>query len=280
MEIIPMLKFLDSHWKALTFSSVIFLVFCSLLLAMNYARTGYFIERDIELKGGKLITIAADADPVFVQSLLPGLKISKTSGLSPSLLIEASFDTNDTAVVQQLEARGISGETSVRTIGPALGEVFWQQTQLAIIIAFGFMMVVVFILFRSPAPCTAVILAAATDIVGTVAVMSIFRIDLSLAALGALMMLIGYSVDTDVLLTTEMLKSGEGDLANRIRSAAKTGLTMSMATISVLIAIYLVSSSLVIKTIAVVLLIGLLIDLPATWVTNAGVLRWWMERKK
>ncbi len=275
-----MLKFIDRYWKALTFSSIVFLVFCVVALLLNFFSTGAFIERDIELKGGKLITIISDADVSLVQSLLPGERVTKTTGLHSSILIETSFETDENEITAKLSENGVSGETSIRTVGPTLGEVFWQQTQTAILVAFLFMIIVIFILFRSPVPCSAVILAAATDIVCTLAIMNFLGVELSLAALGALMMLIGYSVDTDVLLTSEMLKSGEGSSFDRIKSAAKTGLTMSITTISVLTAMYLVSNSIIIQTIALVLIIGLIVDLPATWLTNSGILRWWVEKNE
>ncbi|MBI5347239.1 MAG: protein translocase subunit SecF [Candidatus Aenigmarchaeota archaeon] len=270
-----MLKFFDRYWKVLTFPPIIFLIFCSVVLILNAVNTGYIIERDIELKGGKIITVEADADVSFVQTLFPNAKVTKTTGLRSSLLIETGFEDDENKIIATLKENNITGETSIRTVGPALGEVFWQQTQLAIIAAFILMSVVIFILFRSPVPCSAVMLAAATDMIGALTLMHFLGIELSLAAIGALMMIIGYSVDTDVLLTTEMLKSTEGEPFERICSAAKTGLTMSLAAIAVLSAAWLVSNVFVIKTITAVLLLGLFVDIPATWLTNAGILRWW-----
>jgi preprotein translocase subunit SecF len=106
------------------------------------------------------------------------------------------------------------------------------------------------------------------------AVMHILGMELSLASLAALMMLIGYSVDTDVLLTTEMLKD-----RGKVRTAAKTGLTMSATTLAVLFAMLFISNSFVINQIVSVLIIGLIIDIPATWLTNAGILRFYINRR-
>ena len=60
----------------------------------------------------------------------------------------------------------------------------------------------------------------------------------------------------------------------------KTGLTLTMTTLIALTAMYFVSGSFIIEQIAFVLIIGLLIDMPATWFANAGILRAWLERKR
>ena len=144
--------------------------------------------------------------------------------------------------------------------------------------AFILMSIIVFFIFRSPVPSFAVILAAVSDIVITLALMQVFSIELSFASLAAILTLIGYSVDTDVLLTTRVLK-GAGTVSERIRSAMKTGFTMSLTTIGALTAVILVSISQVLTQIAMVLLIGLVIDLVNTWIQNTAILEWFARRR-
>jgi preprotein translocase subunit SecF len=102
---------------------------------------------------------------------------------------------------------------------------------------------------------------------------------LSLPVLAGTLMLIGYSVDTDIVLTTELLRSPGKEVPQRFRAAAKTGLTMSIAALAALTTMYFISGSVVIQQISGVLIIGLLCDIPSTWLTNGGILRWYLERK-
>jgi preprotein translocase subunit SecF len=262
-------------WKPLTFTTIIFLVIAIGVLLGNLVATGNIIERDIELKGGKLITVQVEGiELAEIENMFPEAKVTLVSGLQKTLLIETGTDVSDKEVIEKLRGIGVSGDYNVKSIGPVLGEIFWEQTQIAIIIAFVLMAIVIFIMFRTLVPSLAVILAATTDIVGTMAVMHILGMELSLASLAALMMLIGYSVDTDVLLTTEMLKD-----RGKVRTAAKTGLTMSATTLAVLFAMLFISNSFVINQIVSVLIIGLIIDIPATWLTNAGILRFYINRR-
>ena len=95
-------------------------------------------------------------------------------------------------------------------------------------------------------------------------------------------MLIGYSVDTDILLTTRMIKRDEGSLNERLFGAFKTGTTMTLTSLfAVLFALVVVKSfSSVLSQIFTILAIGLGFDLLNTWITNASILKWYISKKK
>jgi preprotein translocase subunit SecF len=103
-------------------------------------------------------------------------------------------------------------------------------------------------------------------------------------------MLIGYSVDSHILLTTNLLRK-KGDLNEKVRTAMKTGLTMTCTTLVAVFAMFFVSSTIhlfssrfapipMLRDISLVLLFGLTMDLMNTWLLNAGILRWYLERKE
>ena len=143
------------------------------------------------------------------------------------------------------------------------------------------MALVVFIIFRTLIPSGAVILSAFADIIMTLAVIDFFGFQLSTAGIIALLMLIGYSVDTDILLTFRLLKSSEGTLDQRLVGAFKTGMTMTLTSIVAIAAglfiIYNISE--VLRQMFMIILIGLGFDVFNTWITNASILKWYMEVK-
>jgi len=270
---------LEKYWKIWMILPIAFLVISIGILAYNTATSGFIMQRDIEMSGGKMITAEViSPDIQKIKEAIPYATVRLTTGAANTIIIEIPFDSDENKAINDLkDVATIKGEPSIRTVGPALGNVFFQQAQMAIIIAFVFMAITVFIVFRSFMPSTIILLAATTDIVGSMAVISMLGVKFSLPVLAALLTLIGYSVDTDILLTSEMLKS---ERKGAIKRAVKTGLTMTGTTLAVLFALYFISGSLVIEQIAFVLIIGLLIDMPATWLTNAGLLRWHLERKE
>lgn len=136
------------------------------------------------------------------------------------------------------------------------------------------------IYFFNSVPSIAVILSAFADIIMTIVVADLLGFQLSIAGVIAFLMLIGYSVDTDILLTTRILKETEGSINSRILGALKTGLTMTLTSIvsvgAALMIIYNLSDTL--RQIFSILLIGLFFDIFNTWLTNASILKWYVER--
>jgi preprotein translocase subunit SecF len=275
------------NYNHLLVISVLLLVFSVGLLVNGYMQKGDWFIKSIELRGGTVISVSLNS-PVTVSDLEGKLSekfgqvvIQETRGFSGyGVSIEVDNSVNATAVLNELNANGISTErSSVQTIDPAIGASFWYQAQIAVILAFVFMAITVFVIFRTFVPSTAVILAASCDIIETVAFMQIFGVQLSLASLAALLMLIGYSVDTDIILTTRVLRMTEKSIDERIKSAMKTGLTTAGTTIGALAVLYISSVSAVLSQIASVLLIGLVLDLVNTWIQNAAIIKWYAVRK-
>ena len=265
------------YWKVLMLLPVIALLLASAFLISNIITKGSFMERSTELKGGKLITFQVKEIPD-----LSGMKYDYhiTRGITNNIIVEIPYEANESLVIEELNAYlKPVGDPTITTVGPVLGDIFWQQAQLSILIAFAAMAAVVFILFRSVVPSSIVILAATTDIIITMAVIDVIGVKLSLAVLAALLMIIGYSVDTDILLTSNVLKSHEENVEKATKRAMKTGFVMSGAALIAFTMLYLLSGSFVLQQMSIVLIVGLIIDIPATWLTNAGLIRYWMERK-
>lgn len=173
---------------------------------------------------------------------------------------------------------------NIREVGPTLGKTFMDQGIQAVIIGYLLMALVIFVAFRDFIPSIAIMLAATTDAIVALGGMSIFGIPLEPASLIALLMLIGYSVDTDILLTARVLKKKVGDVNEKIDDAMKTGLTMTITTLAAMVVILVISTAMTqistLSSIASVLLIGLLADIMGTWFMNAGILKWYIESKE
>ncbi|MCQ8904652.1 MAG: protein translocase subunit SecF [Methanothermobacter sp.] len=246
------------------------------------------LNESVDLKGGTLaeLTLHKSVTQAELESLLReklgtgDVKVLSIRGERATVQFGADLD-----VVKVSEAlRGTATINSYKSVGPVLSRQAMNQIYWAIGFAFLFMSVTVFIIFRDPVPSLAVILAAASDIIIAVGGMSILGIPLSLASVGAILMLIGYSVDTDILLTTRVLKRRKGSINERALGAMKTGVTMSISAIGSMAALYLVTVFLmpearVLSDIASVLIIGLLADILTTWLMNLGILRWYLEVK-
>lgn len=168
-------------------------------------------------------------------------------------------------------------------VAPVLGQTFWQGALWVALASAIFLMIAVFILFREFVPSIAIILAMVFDVLMALAGMSIFGIPLSLATIPTLLMIVGYSIDTDILLTTRVLGRKEGTPASRAHGSMETGLAMTITgliSILVLLVLSYFTQIDVMFTIAFVLLFGLVGDLISTWFMNAPLLLWYEQRKE
>ncbi len=286
----PIKAFYEDNYKKLLIIPFAILLAGFIVIGIQIATTGEFIAKDVSLSGGLTVNVLTEQDidtsqlETQLQSEFPEASVRVRSltelGTQVGVIIEAS-DINQDDLSNFLSGKidNFEQNHSVEQIGPALGESFFRQTMISIGVAFLFMSLVVFYYFRTLAPSAAVVLAAFSDIVVTVGVMNVLGIRLSTAGIAALLMLIGYSVDTDILLSTRILKRKQDSLMERMYSAISTGLTMNITTMVALTVALIISQSQTISQIMTILLIGLAIDVVNTWIQNAGILRWYAERE-
>jgi preprotein translocase subunit SecF len=131
---------------------------------------------------------------------------------------------------------------------------------------------------KSSVPSFMVILNVFSDVIVTLAIINLIGVRLSTAGIAAFLMIIGYSVDTNILLSTKLLKKKEGSIIERLSDAIQTGLTMTLTTAAAIIIALIFTQSEVIKQIMIILLIGLIVDMMYTWLQNAGILRLYLEK--
>ena len=125
-------------------------------------------------------------------------------------------------------------------------------------------------------PSFAVIISAVLDIFMTLVLVNLLGIQTSSAGIVAFLMLIGYSVDTDIMLTNRLLKRHYGTINDRMKGAFRTGMTMTITSlIAMTVALLIVQPfSVTLTQIFTILVIGLGFDILNTWITNASILKW------
>jgi len=280
-------KFMDNY-KILIIIPIIIAILSVTVIAFNG------IDEGIELKGGSIAILRMN-EPINSSVLENQIKTSlNNQGINVQEVDVVSNRDLDVTVQMGTEINSTVFEsaigdkaniTSYNSIGPVLSEEAMSQIYWAMGFAFLFMSITVFFIFREFIPSISIIIAAIFDITIAIAGMSLFHIPLSIASVGALLMLIGYSVDTDILLTTRILKRKEGTVVQRAKEAMKTGMTMTITAISTMIILYVVTIILIpeastLSDIAAVLLFGLLADVLNTWFMNLGILRWYVEGRQ
>lgn len=260
-------------------------VFIAILCVSSIVLNPNGLNLDVDFKGGTEISISSST-PYDITAMKDVLKeyevnIKVASGLSGyTTLVGFDASIDPTAVVNALKENGFQFEKySVQSMSPLLSESFFKQAQLVLLISFIFMSLVIIFIFKSPLIGFYIGLCPALDIIETLALTQILGFKLSLAGFAALVMIIGYSVDGDVIIATRALKRTDIPMAERFKASLKTSLTMHLTTMVALSALFLLSTSAVMTQIAIFLLIGLAFDLMNTWLLDANLLRWHVDRK-
>ena len=287
----------DKKYKILLIIPFVMLVLALAQIGYQVHSTGDFINRDVSLKGGVTITIPYEqnVDLNFLEKQIKQqfpkndvvVRSLRSSGTVVGLIVEVDIDgTNKIEVQKLLDSIQSSLKTDltkinygIEIIGSSLGASFFRESLIALAVAFLFMGLVVMIYFRTFVPSMAVIIAAFSDMVVSLAVINLMGVRVGTAGIAAFLMLIGYSVDTDILLTVRVLKRKEGTVMDRIISSIKTGMTETMTAMVAVVVAMIVTQSEVIRQIMIILLIGLFADILNTWIQNVGLLRLYVERK-
>lgn len=281
----------DTKYKTLVVLTLIMFAVALVFLGYKYATTGEFIAKGVSLKGGITVTIPIDKeiDHLALQEKLAegfdkaeiGVRTVTEAGRTKAIIIEAS-DIEPAELENAIRQAGIElieDKYTIESMGSALGTQFFRQTLTALVIAFIGIGVVIFVTFKKTVPSLFIILAAASDMICTLAVISGIGVKLSTAGVASFLMLIGYAADANILLTTRVLRRKEGTALSRTIDALKTGLTMTTTTLAAATVAYIFSTSDVIKQIMLILIVGIVFDMINAWIQNAGILRWYIERK-
>lgn len=287
-------NFYEKHYKKLIIFSYSILLISILFLGYKYFATGEPIERDITLKGGvSAIIYNENLDFNEIKSYLEDnvkdfsirALTDVNTGKQTGLIIEASD-------ISEQELRSLLGKkiTNINfdnkeeyepgLTSAGFGESAYRGLLIALLFAFILMSIIVLISFKTFIPSIAVISAALTDILAALVVVNLIGIKLSSAGIVAFLLVIGYSIDTDILLTTRLLKRREeGPLYERLKHAMKTGLTMTFAAIASLSVGYFVAIPQELKQMFLIIVIALVFDIITTYAGNAGILIHYCKKK-
>jgi len=282
----------DKHYKTLLLVPIALLMFSLVYLGLFYSQHNDIFLKDISLTGGTSATVNGKLDIIPLEKELVAefgevnvrVISDLITGEQLATIIETTANSEDTkAFLEDYLGYELTEENSSFEFSESsFTKDLYRQLIIALLLAFLLMTIVVFILFRNFIPSLTVVSCVLIDMLMTVALVDILGIKISTGGIIAFLMLIGYSVDTDILLTNRILKRHEGTLNEKIIGAFKTGITMTLTSLFAIVAALLVvkSFSAVLTQIFLIISIGLFFDIINTWITNVSILKWYINKKE
>ncbi len=254
------------------------------VLLVSFLLTGSPVNLGLDFTGGTELTIETTSPESEIRSAFDPAPESIQSVQRDDdryILTFQSFDGG--ALAQQAEgnldpvAEGEDVVQSRQVTSASFSGSNQYFAQIGLVIAFLGMSVLAFLLFRTFVPSIAIVISAFSDIVVPLALMTVLGIELSLGTVAALLMLIGYSVDSDILLNNHILRRS-GGFYESTRRAMRTGVTMTLTSIAAM-AVMTITAFLfgieLLSSIGLVLVFGLVTDLMNTYMLNLSLLRWY-----
>jgi preprotein translocase subunit SecF len=241
---------------------------------------------NIDLSGGVSVTVYDVSVPPGVRENieLQGFSFreikSYDTGELVAVTVEAGPEFTRDEVVSLVNSTFPGSDYDVRMVGPTLGKSFMDGAKKAVVFSFIAMGVILALIFRQRIVAFTIVHSGFLNVFEAAAYMTVFGVKLSPHAIGALLMLMGSSVTSEVLFDTKIFKEVGGDPKRRATSAMKTGMTMTLTASVSLLALYFISTSSLVKDIVLVLLLGTMFDTINTWFQSLSMALWYVEGKQ
>jgi len=252
-----------------------------LILLGAFVITGTPVQLGVDFSGGTEFRVAPDSvdgnpEAVIEQEFPEASSIQRVPAEGTVIVTFRSTDLDTSSVGTEFEELGFTIESS-STISASFGSDSQGTMIQGLLVAFGGMALVTILLFREIIPSVTVVASALSDLIVPLAFMATFGIELTLGTVAALLMLIGYSVDSDMVLNDKVLRQ-PGSFYESVDTAMKTGLSMSTTSL-IAMGVMAIAGTLfgvsLLRNIGLIIGVGLLVDVMNTYMMNITLLRWY-----
>ena len=286
---VPEVDYTDYSNRQLAAVPLAFLILALAIIGGWVVATGAPANMGLEFTGGVELRVAADGDNVEqqVQTAFDREPDSVRTILSDDVddgrVVVVTFQATEadpegfaSNLQDQADAAGFT-TLAVDQVSPSFASDTARTALFGVALAFLGMSVLVFALFRTFVPSLAVVASAFSDLVIPIAAMNLLGIQMTLGTIAALLMIIGYSVDSDILLNDSVLRR-TGEFYESVSRAMRTGVTMTLTSIAAMVVMAVVASVFgvgLLRDIGIILSVGLCADLMNTYLMNVSLLRWY-----
>ncbi|GAB7009360.1 protein translocase subunit SecF [Halorubrum trueperi] len=281
---VPEINYTEYSNRQLVAIPLAVLVLALAIIGGWYLVTGAPADLGLEFTGGVELRIADDGDGVEerirteFERQPDSIRSIPADDVYVVTFRAADDDPDDLAGSLDRQANESDlNTTAVDQVSPSFASDTAQTAIFGVALAFLGMSVLVFALFRTFIPSIAVVASAFSDLVIPIAVMNLLGIQMTLGTIAALLMIIGYSVDSDILLNNSVLRR-TGGFYESVSRAMRTGVTMTLTSMAAMIVMAIVATLFgvdLLRNIGIILAVGLCADLMNTYLLNVSLLRWY-----
>ncbi len=240
-----------------------------------------------DFKGGSLVMVRGlenAPSASSVESAVEGLLNTDVDVVPLENGLDIETDVLDRASENQVKLAlldlGIpTANVAIGAIGPTITESQREQVLFSIIGALVGIGVLSLLIFKRRIAPIAILFVLGLDILCVFGYMALLRASLDLTAVVGIAVLIGYAANTNMLLAWRILKRTGGEPQEQASNSMKTGVTMNIIMIVLLLILNILTSAYELNVLTAVLLFGVMINIIHTWFLGAAILLNHLERK-
>ncbi|BBL45492.1 preprotein translocase subunit SecF [Nanobdella aerobiophila] len=275
-----------NYKKFILISIVLFLLFGSILL-YNSFKNGYIINKSITISGGYITLINNNhITNTEIYNILNQMNISKyVLYNTPNIIyIESKNQINETELVNLINSEYniqlSPSDISIQQYSSIVGNLIFNQFAQFVIIVMMLSGFIIFLAYRISNVTLNIISTIAFDILGLLTVLSLTGYPIGANGFIAMLMILGFAIDNNVVLSTNIVKEKEKTFLERIKMSFRVGMAMEIIALYALIILYLIVPEPSVKEFSLVLSIGIIFDLLYYLIGNIPIYKYFEHRKE
>jgi len=282
------LSFIENNYKKFLLLSIsLFAIFIGIIL-FNYFKYGYIINKSITISGGyvTLINNNYNLTNTEIQNILNQMNITDYVLYStPNIIyIESRDQINGTLLINLLnQYYNISiqpSDISIQQYSSLVGDLIFNQFLFFVILTMILAAFVIFITFRVSNTTLNIISTILFDVIGLLAILSITKYPIGANGFIAMLMILGFAIDNNVVLSTNMIKEKDKPFIERVKMSFRIGMLMEIIALYTLLLLYFIVPDPSVKEFAFVLSTATILDLIYYLIGNIPLYKYFEVKKE
>jgi len=276
------MKFINSSYKrVLIVNAFLFIVLLGYGL-YNYILYGRIFDLSVEITGGYLVALPQKIDLKVLESILDNSNVSdyniyQTSG---KIYIETR-NLNRDLFIKELESYGIAeNEISIQQFSSYIGGIIFSQLITLLIVSTIVISIMILIMFKDRRPVLGIISVILWDFISVVALINILGIKVGPIGIVTLIGILGFAIDNNVVLATNIFKEKEKSFEERIKMSLKIGLLMELFIVLVAVPLYFLVDLPTIREFSLIWLLIVLMDVYAYLFINIPIYKYFEAKRQ
>jgi len=256
------INFINSNYKRILIVNIFLFITLFGYVLYNYFSYGRVFDLSVEITGGYLIILPSKMDIEALKSLLikanaVDYSFYQTGG---KIYIEAK-ELNREVFIKELENYGITeNEITFQQFSSYIGEIIFRHLVLLLIISTIIISFVIWIRFRDKRPVSGIISVILWDFVLVITLINLLGIKVGPIGLVTLIGILGFAINNNILLATNVFQEKERRFEDRIKMSLKVSLLMELFIVLVVVPLYLLVDLPVIREFSSIWLLIVLAD--------------------